>query len=60
MYRKKIECTLKKMVSLVLKSSLLERSRTNPKPNPNPDRGSIFLGGNCPDTLLEVCQKSSW
>ena len=22
----------------------------NPKPNPNPNWGSIFLGGNCPET----------
>ena len=24
----------------------------NSNPNPIPDRGTIFLGGNCPDTIL--------
>ena len=26
----------------------------NPKTNPNPKRGAIFLGGNCPDTFLTI------
>ena len=25
-------------------------SNANPKPRPDPDRGTIFLGGNFPDT----------
>ena len=25
---------------------------SNPNPNPNPNRAAIFLGGNCPDTIL--------
>ena len=27
-------------------------SNPNAKPNPNSNRGAIFLGGNCPDTAI--------
>ena len=26
----------------------------NPKQYPNPNRGAIFLGGNCPDTVVGI------
>ena len=28
---------------------------TNPEPNPNTNRGAIFLGGNCLDTVFDGC-----
>ena len=31
--------------------------KTNPKANPNPNRGVIFLGGNCPDTHHNMGKK---
>ena len=33
--------------------------KTNPNSNPNPDpnHGAIFLGGNCPDILVDFFQK---
>ena len=32
--------------------------KTNPKPNPNPNsnQGAIYLGANCPDTILNKPQ----
>ena len=38
-------------------------SNANPKPNPNSNRGAIFLGRNCPDTIYQVSTKktiSNW
>ena len=32
---------------------ILRYSNANPKPNPDPDRGVIFLGGNFPDTQYD-------
>ena len=29
-------------------------SNTNPKPNTDPDRGEIFLGGNFPNTWSDI------
>ena len=39
-------------------------SNANPKPSPNKNRGAIFLGGNCPDTVLNtsltLVPKNKW
>ena len=37
--------------------TVLGQSRPNPNPNSNfnPNQGSIFLGGNCPDTISHRC-----
>ena len=29
-------------------------SNANPKPNPDPDRGAVLLGGNFPDTVINM------
>ena len=31
--------------------TIAPNSKVNPKPKSNPNRGTIFLGGNCPGTL---------
>ena len=40
---------------MVLGQLPLMRIASNPKTNPNPGRGDIFLEGNCPDTFPHHC-----
>ena len=53
---KNFRFVLKGSRTIALEENCPPNSKTNPNPNPNPNsnRGAIFLGGNCPDTVPKI------